>query len=95
MSTQPPAGPTGPPVERQRLRVVGVVQGVGFRPFVVQLASRLGLSGLVGNDGAGVFVEIEGPTDAVADFARLLVDERRVFLVVKPLVQPPPPRCRS
>jgi hydrogenase maturation protein HypF len=37
------------------------VEGVGFRPFVHGLATRLGLAGLVGNDTHGVFVEVEGP----------------------------------
>ena len=45
---------------RQRLRVQGVVQGVGFRPFVYGLAARYGLAGFVGNNSAGVFIEIEG-----------------------------------
>ena len=45
---------------RQRIRVAGVVQGVGFRPFVHRLAGELGLSGVVGNDPEGVFVEVEG-----------------------------------
>jgi hydrogenase maturation protein HypF len=53
---------------RQRLRVEGVVQGVGFRPFVHALARRHGLAGLVGNDTAGVFIEVEGPPEAVAAF---------------------------
>ena len=48
-------------VERRRLRVHGVVQGVGFRPFVHRLATELGLTGNVGNDLAGVVVEVEGP----------------------------------
>lgn len=47
-------------VVRRRVRVRGVVQGVGFRPFAFALATRLGLAGHVGNDDAGVFLEIEG-----------------------------------
>ena len=46
--------------ERLRLRVRGVVQGVGFRPFAYGLASRLGLSGFVRNDAEGVLIEVEG-----------------------------------
>ena len=54
------------------VQVEGVVQGVGFRPFVYSLATRLGLAGQVGNNTAGVFIEIEGPPPRVRDFlARL------------------------
>jgi hydrogenase maturation protein HypF len=49
---------------RSRVRVEGIVQGVGFRPFVHALAVRLGLAGLVGNDAGGVFVEVEGSAEA-------------------------------
>ncbi len=45
---------------RLRLRVRGTVQGVGFRPFVHQLADRLRLSGYVRNDGDGVLIEAQG-----------------------------------
>ena len=61
-------------VVRTAIRVEGIVQGVGFRPFVYTLATGLGLSGFVGNDADGVFVEVEGPADAVKKF--LLVLER-------------------
>ena len=51
---------------RTAIRVEGIVQGVGFRPFVYALATRCGLGGLVGNDVNGVFAEVEGPAAAVA-----------------------------
>lgn len=56
------------PAVRQRLTVKGIVQGVGFRPFVYGLASRCGLAGHVGNNSAGVFIEIEGTPDAIDRF---------------------------
>lgn len=62
-------------MERRRLRVTGVVQGVGFRPFVHGLASRLGLAGFVLNDGAGVVVEAEGDAAALDALERGLRDE--------------------
>jgi hydrogenase maturation protein HypF len=53
---------------RTAVRVEGIVQGVGFRPFVYALATRLGLVGLVGNDVDGVFAEVEGAPEAVQEF---------------------------
>ena len=51
-------------MERRHLHVTGVVQGVGFRPFVYTLAKRLALTGWVLNNSQGVDIEIEGlPTD--------------------------------
>lgn len=46
--------------ERIRLLVKGVVQGVGFRPFIYQLAHKHGLAGFVLNTGEGVEIEVEG-----------------------------------
>ncbi|MET0771315.1 MAG: Sua5/YciO/YrdC/YwlC family protein, partial [Solirubrobacteraceae bacterium] len=60
---------------RVRVRVAGVVQGVGFRPFVHRLAEDLGLRGTVRNDARGVEIEAEGPDEAVrALLARLAAD---------------------
>jgi hydrogenase maturation protein HypF len=57
------------------VRVTGVVQGVGFRPFVHRLAHELGLDGHVGNDAGGVFIEVEGPDTGVDTFLdRILSD---------------------
>ncbi len=60
---------------RERLRVTGTVQGVGFRPFVYRHAVALGLAGYVLNDSAGVLIEVEGPAERVAELARLLVED--------------------
>jgi len=46
--------------EARRLQVNGIVQGVGFRPFVYQLALRHGLKGEVANTSSGVDIHIEG-----------------------------------
>jgi hydrogenase maturation protein HypF len=59
-------------VERRRFRILGVVQGVGFRPFVYRLARSHGLGGFVLNDGAGVVVEAEGERAALDAFATAL-----------------------
>src|SRR4051812_19263178 len=48
------------------LRVRGTVQGVGFRPFVLRVATRLGLRGWVRNDAQGVLVRATGARDAVS-----------------------------
>jgi hydrogenase maturation protein HypF len=60
---------------RVHLRVTGVVQGVGFRPFVHRIARELDLGGLVGNDADGVFIEVEGDPAAVEHFVRRVRDD--------------------
>ncbi len=60
---------------RRRLRVRGIVQGVGFRPFVYRLASELALDGWVGNDAAGVTIEVQGDEQRIVRLARRLRDE--------------------
>jgi hydrogenase maturation protein HypF len=63
-------------VPRRELLVVrGVVQGVGFRPFVYRLASEEGLAGSIGNDTGGVTIEIEGSAERVEEFRRRLEAE--------------------
>ena len=50
---------------RVRVDIVGVVQGVGFRPAVARVAARHGVAGLVFNDSGSVHCEFEGPPGAV------------------------------
>ncbi len=64
------------------ISVTGVVQGVGFRPFVHGLAGRLGVSGFVGNDVHGVFVEAEGERPQVEAFVEALKSQAPPLAVV-------------
>lgn len=57
---------------RHRILITGRVQGVGFRPFVYRLARRLDLAGWVCNSVAGVELDIEGSSDRLEQFRRLL-----------------------
>ena len=62
-------------VKREAIIVRGVVQGVGFRPFVYRLATEESLAGFIGNDTGGVNLEIEGPAERLESFRRRLKDE--------------------
>ena len=61
-----------PARRRVRARVDGVVQGVGFRPFVYRLAREPGLGGWVLNDERGVLLEVEGARRASSGSSRAL-----------------------
>src|SRR5262245_8529422 len=66
-------------MERRAITVAGIVQGVGFRPFVFRLASQFALSGNVKNLNGSVLIEVEGPSSAVAAFADQLVTHAPVL----------------
>jgi hydrogenase maturation protein HypF len=71
VTTNPPKKPD----RRKRIQVRGIVQGVGFRPFVYKLAKSLGLTGYVFNSSAGVTIEIEGGESEVGKFLETLKDD--------------------
>ncbi len=54
---------------RRKFQITGVVQGVGFRPFIYRLATECRLSGYVLNDSGGVVIEVQGPRPLVDAFA--------------------------
>lgn len=62
-------------MERRAITVTGIVQGVGFRPFVFGLATRFQLSGFARNDGGKVIVEVEGDAVALDQFTGALKRE--------------------
>src|ERR671910_1181292 len=69
--------------ERWEVSVRGIVQGVGFRPFVYALAQRYGLAGLVRNDAEGVHVEVEGAAERLDLFLRGIEEEAPPLAVVE------------
>ena len=64
-----------PQTGRKQILVRGVVQGVGFRPFVYNLAQRYRLAGFVLNSSAGVTIEVEGDAAQIDQFVGALSDE--------------------
>jgi hydrogenase maturation protein HypF len=57
-------------VKGRHIEIRGVVQGVGFRPWIYRLATREGLSGQVRNDTTGVTIDAFGPDEAIDEFMR-------------------------
>ena len=53
---------------RRRIHVAGIVQGVGFRPYVYRLATERHLAGQIANTSSGVVIEVEGEAEVVDDF---------------------------
>src|SRR5579885_135528 len=79
-------------IQRRRLLVQGIVQGVGFRPFVYGQALRWSLAGFVYNDSQGVTIEVEGKPEALVCFQRALNEQApplaRIDSVATELVHP-------
>ncbi len=77
---------------RQVVLVKGIVQGVGFRPFVYQLAGRYGLKGSVVNTPEGVEIDVEGEPAALAEFIGSLKKEAPPLARIEDLfIQPGEP----
>lgn len=77
---------------RLHFLIEGIVQGVGFRPFVHRQAARLGLSGWARNTAAGLELELEGPEAALDDFQNILRTAPPPLAVIEKVqVQPVPP----
>jgi hydrogenase maturation protein HypF len=67
----------------RRIHITGIVQGVGFRPFVYGLAGRLGLKGWVRNTSAGVDIEVDGDPDSMEAFIQGLQMEAPPLAVIE------------
>jgi hydrogenase maturation protein HypF len=70
--------PWGGTTVRRKIEIGGVVQGVGFRPFVFNLARRHGLVGCVANTSRGVEIEVQGSPEVLDVFTSALREEAPV-----------------
>ena len=77
--------------QRRQIRIEGVVQGVGFRPFVYRLALANQLTGWVLNDSRGVLIEAEGEVSELENFVRLLQTTLPPLATITELRQAPLP----
>src|ERR1043165_8794657 len=75
--------------ERRCIQVEGLVQGVGFRPFVYTLAANCGLGGFVLNEGGGVVIELEGERHALDSFVSELRKQAPRHAVIDKIVSRP------
>ncbi|MFL6031993.1 MAG: carbamoyltransferase HypF [Rubrobacteraceae bacterium] len=78
-----------PAQERREISVRGIVQGVGFRPFIYSLARRHGLAGLVRNDAEGVHIEAEGAPEELDRFLLGITQEAPPLAVVEAIAWRP------
>jgi hydrogenase maturation protein HypF len=74
-----------PTRQRRGISVRGIVQGVGFRPFIYALAQQHGLAGLVRNDAEGVHIEAEGPAEELDLFLHEIREQAPPLAVVEAL----------
>lgn len=72
-------------MKRAGIRIAGIVQGVGFRPFVYRLAEKYSLNGFVFNDEKGVWVEVEGEEAQIASFIDALHTEKPAMSMIAQL----------
>ena len=76
-------------MQRVRLVVVGIVQGVGFRPYIHRLVTEYGLNGWIRNESYGVELELEGESDAIEAFvAHLKAQPPRLAVIEALRVEP-------
>ncbi len=74
------------PLTRKRYKISGIVQGVGFRPFVYRIAHELDLTGWVRNTPAGVDIEVQGEIERLQDFDEALHNRLPPLAVVTSLI---------
>ena len=74
-------------LKRMQISARGLVQGVGFRPFIYHLATKFSLAGFVQNDTNGVFIDIEGRNESIDKFLDHLVKSPPPHGIIEDIVE--------
>ena len=72
-------------MERARIRINGIVQGVGFRPFIHRLVSEHGLNGMIRNSSSGVEIELDGERAEIEKLVEEIPQKAPVIAVIREL----------
>ena len=70
-------------LKRMQISARGLVQGVGFRPFIYNLATKFSLAGFVQNDTNGVLIDVEGRDDSINEFLECLIKSPPPHVVIE------------
>ena len=84
---------SGSTIERRRIVIQGIVQGVGFRPFVYGEALHWNLVGFVLNDSRGVTIEVEGTSESLDGFQQALHEKAPPLARIDTLIAEPIALC--
>jgi hydrogenase maturation protein HypF len=76
-------------LKAQKIYIEGIVQGVGFRPFIFKLANEFNLKGYIYNDTNGVYIEVEGEEDAVNEFIKEIPKKAPPLSLIEKIVCEP------
>lgn len=72
-------------LKRMQISANGLVQGIGFRPYIYNLATKFSLSGFVQNDTNGVFIDVEGSDSSINEFLACLVQSPPPHAIIEDL----------
>ncbi len=76
-------------LKAKKIYIEGIVQGVGFRPFIFKLANEFNLKGYIYNDTNGVYIEVEGEESAIDEFIKSIPEKAPPLALVEKILTEP------
>ncbi len=76
-------------LKARKIYIEGIVQGVGFRPFIFKLANEFNLKGYIYNDTNGVYIEVEGEERAIDEFIKVIPQKAPPLSLIEKIVSEP------
>ncbi|MCS7228442.1 MAG: carbamoyltransferase HypF [Candidatus Kryptonium sp.] len=76
-------------LKAKKIYIEGIVQGVGFRPFIYKLANEFNLKGYIYNDTSGVYIEVEGEEEAIDEFIKAIPVKAPPLSLIEKIISEP------